>query len=141
MAITDPLNHFLSVCCIILSIASQHCKPISLSGVPDAPDNVRSTYQTCVSVTLQWLRGFNGGSEQTFTITYTDIDTSDEYTESDIEDTRDAEMIWKVTNGIVPSHRYRFHVTAVNGYGHSDTVTADDIYTPGMLIVNIAFSS
>ncbi len=109
-----------------------------LSGVPDAPDDVRSIYQTCVSVTLQWSRGYNGGLEQTFTITYTDLNTSDVYTVSDIEDTRDAYIIWKVTDGIFPSHRYRFHVTAVNGLGNSATVTAEDISTPGMSIVSIA---
>ncbi len=123
-----------------ISLSSQYCKPIVLnflSGVPEAPDDVQSTYQTCVSVTLQWLRGFNGGLEQTFTVTYTDLNTSQEYTVSDIEDTRDEEIIWKVTDGILPSHRYRFHVTAVNLLGTSATVTAEDIYTPGMLMVNI----
>ena len=54
---------------------------------------------------------------------------------NDIEDGKDAEIIWKVKDGIFPSHRYRLHVTAVNQFGNSATVTADDISTPGMLVV------
>ncbi len=139
----DLVNCFVFVCCIIISISFQFYNLVSFnfsSGVPDAPDNFRSTYQTCISVTLQWLRGFNGRLEQTFTTAYADLNTSDEYTVCDIEDTKDAKIIWKVTNGIFPSHRYRFHVTAVNGLGNSATVTGQDISTLGMFVVNTAWT-
>ncbi len=103
-------------------------------GVPQSPSGFQSTYQTCVSVTLQWQPGFSGGPTQTFTITYTDLNTSQEYTVRGIEDSENLEgfITLKVTDGISPSHQYRFHIVAINRLGNS-TVESSQVYsTPGV---------
>ncbi len=109
---------------------------LKYSGVPQTPSDFQSTYQTCVSVTLQWQPGFSGGPAQTFTITYTDLNTSQEYTERDIEDSDDPEgsITVKVTDGISPSHRYRFYIMATNRFGNSTVMSSKVYTTPGGFI-------
>ncbi len=103
------------------------------AGVPQSPSKFQSTYQTCVSVTLQWQPGFSGGPTQTFTITYTELNTSREYTASDIEDSENAEGVItvKVTDGISPAHGYRFHIVATNRLGTSTVLPSEVYVTPG----------
>ncbi len=103
------------------------------SGVPRTPSDFQSTYQTCVSVTLQWQPGFSGGPPQTFTVTYTDLNTSQEYTVRNIDHSENPEgfIAVKVTDGIGPSHRYRFHIVAINRLGNSTVVSTEVYGTPG----------
>ena len=104
--------------------------------MPTSPSNFQSTYQTCVSVTLQWQPGFNGGNEQTFTITYTDLDNDLVYSVDNIEDTGQDIMEYKLTeaDGISASKMFHLMITATNRIGTAP-VTPDmefDAYTPGI---------
>ena len=88
-------------------------------------------------MTLQWQPGFNGGNEQTFTITYTDLDNDTQvYSVDNIEDTGQDIMEYKLTegDGITASRRFRFFITATNRIGTAP-VTPDmefDTSTPGI---------
>ncbi len=86
-------------------------------------------------MTLQWQPGFNGGNEQTFTVTYTDLDNDLIYSVDNIEDTGQDAMEYKLTetDGITSSRRFRFLIMATNRIGTAP-VTPDmefDISTPG----------
>ncbi len=104
--------------------------------MPTSPSGFQSTYQTCVSVTLQWQPGFDGGNEQTFTITYTDLDSGQVYSVDDIEDTGQDVMEYKLieADGVRAYKMFRFVITATNRIGTAP-VTPDmefDAYTPGI---------
>ena len=62
---------------------------------------------TAVSITVQWMSGFNGGLEQTFTVRYTNVATGVIREKSDIKDTDDSgQMITDViTDGIEPEYQ------------------------------------
>ncbi len=90
-------------------------------------------------MTLQWQPGFNGGNEQTFTITYTDLDSGQVYSVDGIEDTGEDLMKYKLikSGGLTASKKFRFSITASNRIGTAP-VTADmglDTSTPGTYIL------
>ncbi len=103
-------------------------------AVPTSPSDFQSTYETCVSVTLQWQPGFDGGNEQTFTITYTDLDSALVYSVDDIKDTGQNVMQYKLTeaDGITASRRFRFSITATNRIGTAHVTPEFDTATPGI---------
>ncbi len=103
-------------------------------AVPQSPSDFQSNYQTCVSVTLQWQPGFNGGNEQTFTVTYTDLDDDQIYSVDRIEDTGQDVMEYKLTeaDGITASRRFRFSITASNRIGTAPVTPEFDTATPGI---------
>ena len=65
---------------------------------------------TAVSIRVQWIRGFNGGFQQTFTIRYTDVVSGVVKEKSGIEDrvVGSGQMITDdITDGIEPETEYR----------------------------------
>ncbi len=85
-----------------------------------APKEFRVFNVTCISVTLEWTPGFNGGSLQTFTITYTNTDTGGEYSVGPIpEDTSHNSTVYKLMDRITAESNYVFHIIATNSYGET----------------------
>ena len=88
------------------------------TGPPFIPTEFRVANSTCISTTLGWIPGFNGGSLQTFTIIYTNTDGGEEYSVGPIpEDTSQNKMVYKLMDGIMPETHYEFSITATNNYG------------------------
>ncbi len=104
--------------------------------MPTSPSGFQSTYQTCVGVTLQWQPGFSGGPTQTFTITYTDLDTGQIYSVDGIEDTGEDLMKykWIKSGGIMASKKFRFSITTTNRIGTAPVAAhmGFDASTPGI---------
>jgi len=84
---------------------------------------------TAVSIRVQWIRGFNGGFEQTFTIRYTDVVSEVVKEKSGIEDkvVGSGQMI---TDDIEPETKYQLQIFADNSQGQ---VVGDKVstVTPG----------
>ncbi len=102
--------------------------------MPTSPSDFQTMYPTCVSVTLQWQPGFNGGNEQTFNITYIDLDNDLVYSVDNIEDTGQDVMEYKLTeaDGITASRRFRFSITATNRIGTAPVTPEFATATPGI---------
>ena len=75
---------------------------------------------TAVSIRVQWIRGFNGGLYQTFTIRYTDVVSGVVKEKSGIEDrvVGSGQMITDdITDGIEPETEYQLQIFADNSQG------------------------
>ncbi len=84
-------------------------------------------------MTLQWQPGFDGGSEQTFTIVYIDTSTSQNYSVRGIEDSVGGNMLtYDVKQGIFASDKYLFWITARNDLGSSPAADTE-AETPGTI--------
>ncbi len=95
------------------------------TGPPLIPTEFKVINSTCISATLGWIPGFNGGSLQTFTITYVNTDSGEEYSVGPIpEDTSQNKMVYKLMDGITAESHYEFSITTTNSYGESP---GDDI--------------
>ena len=89
---------------------------------------------TAVSIRVQWLTGFNGGSEQTFTIRYTNVATGVVIEILRIEDRGldDGEVItYDIADGIEPETEYQLQIFAVNSQGQT-TGDVVSTLTPGV---------
>ena len=88
---------------------------------PLEPINFHVTDVTAVSIRVQWIRGFNGGLEQTFTIRYTNIATGVVREKSGIEDTDGSrQMITDViTDGIEPKTECQLQIIAHDSLGQA----------------------
>ena len=89
---------------------------------------------TAVSIRVQWIRGFNGGFEQTFIIRYTDVVSGVVKEKSGIEDkvVGSGQMITDdITDGIEPETEYQLQIFADNLQGQvvGDVVST---ITPGL---------
>ncbi|KAK2139284.1 hypothetical protein LSH36_1889g00004 [Paralvinella palmiformis] len=113
--------------------------PVSLNtniivyGPPSKPVNFHVIDVTAVSIRVQWIRGFNGGLDQTFTIRYTDVVSGVVKEKSGIEDkvVGSGQMITDdITDGIEPETEYQLQIFADNLQGQvvGDKVSA---VTPG----------
>ena len=88
---------------------------------------------TAVSIRVQWIRGFNGGLDQTFTIRYTDVVSGVVKEKSGIEDKvvgSGQMMTDDITDGIEPETEYQLQIFADNLKGQviGDVVST---ITPG----------
>ena len=88
---------------------------------------------TAVSIRVQWIRGFNGGLKQTFSIRYTEIVSGVVKEKSGIEDkvVGSGQMITDdITDGIEPETEYQLQIFADNSQEQAvgDKVSA---VTPG----------
>ncbi|KAK2139235.1 hypothetical protein LSH36_1917g00028 [Paralvinella palmiformis] len=129
---TDPGHVHLTVSddMAVLSITNV---TISYYGPPSKPVNFHVIDVTAVSIRVQWIRGFNGGLDQTFTIRYTDVVSGVVKEKSGIEDrvVGSGQMITDdITDGIEPETKYQLQIFADNSQGQvvGDKVSA---VTPG----------
>ena len=89
---------------------------------------------TAVSIRVQWIRGFNGGLKQTFTIRYTDVVRGVVKEKSGIEDkvVGSGQMITDdITDGIEPETEYQLQIFADNSQGQVVGNVVSTI-TPGL---------
>jgi len=89
---------------------------------------------TAVSIRVQWIRGFNGGLEQTFSIRYTEVVSGVVKEKSGIEDrvVGSGQMITDdITDGIEPETEYQLQILADNSLGQvvGASISVD---TPGL---------
>ena len=107
-------------------------------GPPLKPINFSVIDVTAVSIRVQWITGFNGGLEQTFTIRYTNVATGVVMEKSGIEDrgVGDGQMITDdITDGIEPETEYQLQIFASNSQGQTagDVISA---HTPGVWYIS-----
>ncbi len=85
-----------------------------------------------MSVTLEWTPGYNGGSPQSFSIAYRNIENGDEYNSGPIGDNYDGYMQYKLTEGILPDTNFLFLLSVSSSFGDTEGPHVEHA-TPGIL--------
>ncbi len=97
-----------------------------LSGAPDEPSAPSLVHVTAVSITMSWTAGFDGGSQQSFTILYTNTHTNTQYQQHVITDS--------VTSGDVVVYKLKDTDTILSDTTYSIKIKAENNFKPGLNI-------
>ena len=102
-----------------------------LSGPPEAPRNVTIIALAAESVVVSWVVGLNGGSEQTFVIEFTELESSVEnYIATEHVDLETDSVRASIIYGLNPKTKYQAKVRSKNLFnGGSETSSMDVFFT------------
>ena len=103
-------------------------------GPPLLPRAFRVSVVKPHYILVQWITGYDGGFNQSFTIKYTDVDIGIVTKTPHIKDTAPSDgrvMQYNITKGVYPGVRYKLELTASNlkGTAISNQLLVD---TPGL---------
>ena len=102
-----------------------------LSGPPEAPRNVTIIALAAESVVVSWVVGLNGGSEQTFVIEFTELESFVEnYIATEHVDPETDSVRASIIYGLNPETKYHAKVKSKNLFnGGSETSSMDVFFT------------
>ncbi|XP_041372797.1 synaptogenesis protein syg-2-like [Gigantopelta aegis] len=101
-----------------------------VAGPPNIPSDLTVWSSDPHSVSVAWIGGFNGGSEQSFVVQYRADRTSQWTNLTDVIPEKDFNTIQKaVIPNLQPKTRYLVRVLAYNRYGHEDFTKAQEALT------------
>ncbi|XP_046329113.2 hemicentin-2-like [Haliotis rufescens] len=97
---------------------------LSAASPPSAPSQVQASAVGDTSVSLQWVSGYNGGANQTFTMLYkSDLHYHWAIWRDDITDPGRGTQVKEAILLLTPTLAYQFHLYGVNVYGEGEGVT------------------
>ena len=104
---------------------------IYLSGPPEAPREVTIISLAAESVLISWVVGLNGGSQQTFVIEFTELQSSiGNYIKTQHVDPVTDSVIESKISGLNPNTNYQAMVKSKNHFnGGSETSSMDVFFT------------
>ncbi|KAJ8316078.1 hypothetical protein KUTeg_006092 [Tegillarca granosa] len=89
------------------------------SGPPEIPMNFGTLSITSNSITVTWLRGFNGGHKQTFVVTYKRKDSKENLSSEEIMEDDNRENYTLRIKNLLPQTEYDFWLFSYNIKGNS----------------------
>ena len=105
------------------------------SAVPNPPSGLRLLKSTPVSLRVGWSPGWNGGSPQTFTLTYTNMKSGGQPIHKEIPDLEVGFMQYKLTDGIQPDISYQIEISTQNEYGPATLSITETFKTPREFLI------
>ncbi|XP_074644904.1 neural cell adhesion molecule 1-like isoform X2 [Tubulanus polymorphus] len=106
------------------------------TGPPQTPTNLTVLAKTAESVTLSWVSEFAGGSEQTFTLSYRALDSTQFVNKTEITDPGYRKLVQTKITGLKPATDYLFKVKSVNSNPGDNTSLSTDIVTTKTNVVH-----
>ncbi|KAJ8316072.1 hypothetical protein KUTeg_006086 [Tegillarca granosa] len=91
------------------------------SGPPESPKNFGVLSVTSSSITVKWLRGFNGGHQQTFVVLYQEKDSKENLLSQKITEEENRESYTIAIRNLMPQTEYDFWIYSYNIKGNDST--------------------
>ncbi|XP_074645302.1 synaptogenesis protein syg-2-like isoform X1 [Tubulanus polymorphus] len=99
------------------------------TGPPKTPSNLSVIAKTAISVTLSWVSEFEGGTKQTFAVSYRAWNSIQFVNKAEIPDPGYRKLVQTKITGLKPATDYQFKVKSVNLNPGDNTSPFTDIVT------------